>query len=279
MPSKIKKLLSLLGELLASLPRSASSLFLLGGLIFLSIVFLTPDLEKVFGVWKSPIQLTLTLIYLYYFCVSFAKIFYPSYRADGGMKAATLARAEPKTFLPEELYKRYAIHEAAHLITYALYDNLPDKLTAKVNDFRSFPNGTVSFNYETPQTTKKYYENLMLTYLAGYCSEYILLDGDNHIGSQQDNIDWEYAAKTYLSSFDHDYLWFSQPQNEAEARTNASTLKELKNSQIQVMEEIIKLNKELIHSISRKLMLSDELKTRECFELLEVVNLVPNATI
>jgi hypothetical protein len=278
MPSIIKKHLSLLGELLASLPRSSSSLLLLGAFIFTAIVISTPELKEIFGLWIHPINLTVVLIYTYYFCVSLAKMAFPSYKTDGRMAAGAFATAPEKIFLPKELHKRYAIHEAAHLITYALYDNKPDKLTAKVNDFRSYPNGNVSFKYETPQTTKKYYENLMLTYLAGYCSEYIMLDGTNHIGSQQDNSDWEHAAKTYLNSFDHEYSWLSNPENEAEARINASTLKELKKSQIQIVEELIRLNSDLIFSIADILMGKDKMETEQCFDVLKDVTLMPAAT-
>ena len=275
MSSKINKYLSLTGEILASLPRSSSSLLLLAASIFTTIVISTPELKEVFGLWIHPINLTVVLIYTYYFCVSLAKMVFPSYKTDGRMAAGALAKVQEKIFLPKDLHKRYAIHEAAHLITYALYDNRPNKLTAKVNNFRSYPNGNVNFKYETPQTTKKYYENLMLTYLAGYCSEYIMLDGTKHIGSQQDNFDWEYAAKTYLNSFDHEYSWFSNPENEAEAKINALTLKELKKNQIQIVEELIGLNIDLIHSIANILMAEDEMETEQCFNVLKDVTLMP----
>ena len=100
----------------------------------------------------------------------------------------------------------------------------------------------------------------------------------SYLGSQRDNSDWEYAAKTYLNSFDHEYSWFSNPENEAEARINASTLKELKKSQIQIVEELIRLNSNLIFSIADILMGKDEMETEQCFDVLKDVTLMPAAT-
>ncbi len=47
---------------------------------------------------------------------------------------------------------------------------------------------------------------------------------------------------------------------------------------IAFVEEFIRLNKSLIHSIAGTLMSSDELETAKCFELIRDVNLVSSET-
>jgi len=125
--------------------------------------------------------------------------------------------------LPKKKLKRYAVHEAGHLISFALYDTYPDTLKVWIKPFAANPNGSNYFEYKEPSSNINYYENLMLTHLSGGCAVTTLLE-KNTIGNENDLTGWEDIAREFLTAFKHDYYWFIRPNNEAEAKVNARPL-------------------------------------------------------
>jgi hypothetical protein len=250
--------LSTFGELCAGMSISAPTLLLIIMFLFPSFSSFTPGLEVVFGPWQKPVLYTITAVWIYYLLVGVARVFFPIRpEADSlGVAQYATARMVKSKRLSEEKIMRYAIHEAAHLVTFALYEKFPDILSVSIKPFGGDPLGNVHFQYNSLPDNRKYYEDLMFTYLAGSCAEKVFFN-ENKFGSEKDNQDWESVAKRYLSSFDHNYHWFAQPQNEAEAKVNATSLKDFQKVSRANVQEFIKLNKNLIRSIAQDLAESE----------------------
>ncbi len=243
-----RKVLSGIEEIICSLPTSKTALILIWIYTFLGISLITPELRVYFEKWENAILISLFTVMIYRFLISFVKI-----KKDDPVNPGMCHDQES---LPEKIFDRYAIHEAGHYISFALYERKPDILTVYVNPFHcNSSNGCVFFKYKDSPSNKKHFENLMFTYLAGSCAEFILL-GQIKNGSSNDNIDWERTAKHYLNSFNTDYPWFTDPQNSSEALVNNQTLDNLRKKQWKEVKRFIENNIQTIELLAKEIKTS-----------------------
>lgn len=266
--------LKAMAKLLSFLPTSLSALGMITILVSVAVILDDP----VFASYKVYTDKALTILsygvfaaMCYYLLVSSCKRLFPAHY-DGNIAygAARMAcNTEPKS-LPKERHHRYAIHEAGHILSFALYKDKPDVIEAWVKPYINNLNGNVYHEFtDIRPFNVSHIKEVMKTQIAGGCAEEIVL-GSMELGSESDFTGWEAAARQYLGSvYNSGFTWFVVPSNDAEARVNASSLEKLKQGQWEELRAFFLANKDLLIEIAESLKGVDKLETEVTYSLLE----------
>jgi len=164
--------------------------------------------------------------------------------------------------LPDSEFHRFAIHESGHILSYALYNEIPDTIEAWVRPYKTSPNGCVSGSYlKAEPYNVEHLLSVMKSQLAGSCAEAVVF-GNFELGSLKDFSDWEQNARDYLGCVSgHDYMWFMKPSSKVEVMCNAETLSELKSRQRREVVDFLQSNKPLLLAVAEELKNTDMLDT------------------
>lgn len=191
-------------------------------------------------------------------------------RVKGAAATCQLEKAEPVD--AKELY-RYAVHEAGHLLSIALFPKKPTWVYGYVRPYAACPNGHVSFELEGPRDAEISWAH-MLNALAGQVAEEVIF-GTLKSGSASDNGGWEREAKAHMAAgFAPGQAWFITPESEGEARVNAAALKVMRDAQTERLRRFLETNKAVLKEVAEAFVIGGEIKTAEALGALERVEVV-----
>lgn len=154
--------------------------------------------------------------------------------------------------LTKEERSATAVHEAGHLLPFAMLAQLPRNLTAHIND----PPGTgfhghVSHDPCEAEPTRDFLRWRMLVMLAGNVAGDVVL-GRNDDGGTTDYATWMAIARKYLAAgFEGPY--FNNATDDAEVAINRAGLLELRDQQKRDLADFVRANVELLAEISAEL--------------------------
>jgi len=167
---------------------------------------------------------------------------------------------------PQDIY-RTAVHEAGHLLLYAVCDDLPDDLRVTVlaeigasDDYV----GQVTHSDDRPEVvTEGYLWWSMLRHLGGMEAELVVL-GDRGDGAGGDNSNWIATATWFLSN-GFRQVFYAQSSEEGQREHNRAVLNELKVKCTEIVRGYLSLNAELLVELAR--VIADEMNlTRDRIE-------------
>ena len=269
---KIVKMAVRCTRLLAQLDTGITSLLLiaivmLGFRYRVEVLTILPDIIN-----------SLYAVYMVFFCyivvIFLARMIYPHSRTitpTGNMlAAAAYGRA-----LTEDDRMRVAVHEAGHLLAYAVFKSVPEIFTVWVGekDIPGSPRGHVNFEYSGSTDDRQFMYDRMCVNLAGAVSERLIY-GSEHNGCQGDSEGWEDNARVYLNGYSilSDLIWYSKPRSRFEADANSDTLLALRKPQVDRMAALLESNIKLIEEIAEKLIEAGDLSNDEAQAYVSRVN-------
>ncbi len=145
-----------------------------------------------------------------------------------------------------------AVHEAGHLLPFAMLARLPRNLTAHIND----PPGTrfsghVTHDPYEAEATRDFLRWRMLMMLAGNVAGEVVL-GINDDGGTTDYATWMAIARSYLAAgFEGPY--FNNATDDAEVAINRAGLLDLRDQQKRDLADFVRANVQLLAEISAEL--------------------------
>jgi len=181
------------------------------------------------------------------------------------MEAAgyAVARPRPKPRKPEDI-QRTAIHEAGHVLLFAMRGELPEAFTVSVHaeiSGHDLYRGRVEYAQPAPDVlTEGYLRWSMLMHLAGAEAEFIAL-GERADGAQTDNEKWLGAATAYLSS-GFGEVFYAAPADDAQIEHNRVVLNALKSECTQEVRTFFTANRQVLDELSA-VIAKDKVLNRE----------------
>lgn len=256
-----------IAQLIASMPTTLPTLLFITLIVGIPSALESPPFDE-YNIYAQAVFRALIpgffVAILYCIAVTIARILYPrdigSDDVGYGVAVAKMARAN---VIPDDEYHRYCVHEAGHILSFRLYETPPDSINAWVKRVESLPNGNVYAEYSDAPNSFCHLRSMMLTRLAGYCAEEVVL-GKADLGSNSDLSAWEEHARKYLgSSVCSGYKWFTCPANVHEAEVNINTLHQLRTDLWEEMSEYLTANKSLLIEVAEDLKTNEILETEE----------------
>lgn len=117
---------------------------------------------------------------------------------------------------------------------------------------------------------KKFFEWNMLKSLAGNISEQCIMNKNPMYDGTSEDSDytyWKNLAKQYLSS-GFSGLYYPNPKNDEEIKTNIISMNQLKNEQEEILRELFLSNKDIINNFANE-HLNKKINKKEIFDLCE----------
>jgi len=168
------------------------------------------------------------------------------------------------------------IHEVGHATLLAYLDrDLIIDTNIKVNKYK-IPfigyNGRLNINAKkfNIYDNKQFLEWNMLKSLAGNMSEQCIANKNpiyDSTGEDSDYTYWKNLAKQYLSS-GFAGLYYPNPKNDEEIKTNIISMNHLKNEQEEILRELFLSNKDIINNFANE-HLNKKINKKEIFDLCE----------
>lgn len=167
-----------------------------------------------------------------------------------------------------------AIHEAAHLLLYIYFKDIPQNIEVllfnKAKKIHPDSEGLVLAKIPVFHTASFIQWRMMLS-ISGIRGELLIFNNHTH-GSESDFQQWRELCHIYLSNFDRRYV--NQPLTAKEFSQNKKLETNLYNYQIQIIDDFLKINRKILVKTAKKSLVFNKLNYKEIYPLLKQVKLI-----
>jgi hypothetical protein len=181
----------------------------------------------------------------------------------------------PKNPCPGQDIAKVAVHEAGHVLLYALWPQVPSDLHAKVSSElgpEDTYRGWVGYSDTKPDSdlcTENELRLRMFRNLAGSVAEKVIV-GERWLGSNSDLEQWLNTATHFLEA-GFGEVFYANDSSEAHVAHNRSVLNALKASQEADMIDFFTANEKLLRDLAAVIATKKELKYHEIKPYLDQV--------
>lgn len=272
-----KEQLKVAARSVSYLSTSPSTLMLIGAFMGIIIGHEQGLLKDEYYNLANGVLLFLTT---YYIIVFGFKIIFQFSEPYSENKQYQVGRAASMSVNSEEdasvsIIRRRAVHEAGHIIAISIFTKTPDNLYAWISlttNGISERGGQVGYRYpDDEETTSIRLTERMLFCILPLKAEELILE-EPSVGSSSDMSNWELAAKTLLNNFPSKLSWYRAPANDIESNINATTLKDMLDTDLEKAELIVEKNTKLINEIANCLIENKKLEHNDIIAFINHVS-------